>query len=804
MNTKIANRIFIEDPTKEIAAWAKENLCFPNPAFEKKQRMGFWTGRTPRELRLYEWNGNTLILPFGVCRRLMPMLKGTPVQCDFRQDSIISYGGESVPLYDYQREAVRRMIEAKYGILKSTTGSGKGLPLNAKIYTPDGYVRNGDLQIGDEVLNSYGGVSRVTGIYDRGKQACYKITFTDDTSVVCDKDHLWNVIDHQTTSKKWQTLNTETLFKLGVQRSGGCGCRWEIPIAEPVQFAPRKVKIDPWLLGVLLGDGTFTKQEVSVSNTEEDILERVQKAANCKVYHRKGRVSMILCDKGSLHYRLADYGLHGCHSWEKFIPKDYIYNSVDVRLKVLQGLIDTDGSIDGTTVSVTSTSKKLMEDCLEIVQSLGGTGHISPRTTKYTYNGEKMEGRESYRLHLKLYKFDPFTSEKHKKNAVQRTKYVDAYRRIKEIKITTPRETRCITVDSDDSLYLTDGFVVTHNTQMGIALIKAHRRRALWLCHTADLLNQSRNRALKYMDSGMIGTITEGKINVGVGVTFATVQTMANLELQQYRDYWDVVIVDECHRVASSADSFTRYEKVLNHLSARHKFGLTATPERSDGLIKATFSLLGDVAYEVPEAAVADKVMGVKVTALPTGIQIDDRCLNPDGTVNYTKLIEYLTTHNGRNYCIASEIMANEGHSCLILSDRLEQLKEIIHHLPDRMVEDCAYVDGKMQSKKAKALREQAIEDMRTGKKKYLFASYSLAKEGLDIPRLDRLFLASPCKYSAIITQSVGRVRRTFDGKKTPVVYDFVDSIGFCQGAYKKRRKCYREMGAEIDEEGLR
>lgn len=466
MNTRIANRIFIQDPTKEITAWAKDNLCFPNPAFEKKQRMGFWTGRTPRELRLYEWNGNTLILPFGVCRRLMPMLKGTSVQCDFRQDSIISYGGESVPLYDYQREAVRRMIESKYGILKSTTGSGK--------------------------------------------------------------------------------------------------------------------------------------------------------------------------------------------------------------------------------------------------------------------------------------------------------------------------------------------------TQMGIALIKAHRRRALWLCHTADLLNQSRDRALKYMDSGMIGTITEGKINVGVGVTFATVQTMANLELQQYRDYWDVVIVDECHRVASSADSFTRYEKVLNHLSARHKFGLTATPERSDGLIKATFALLGDVAYEVPEEAVADKVMGVKVVTVPTGIQIDDQCLNPDGTINYTKLIEYLTTHNGRNYCIASEIMANEGHSCLILSDRLEQLKEIIHLLPDRMVEDCAYVDGKMQSKKAKASREQAIEDMRTGKKKYLFASYSLAKEGLDIPRLDRLFLASPCKYSAIITQSVGRIRRTFDMKETPVVYDFVDSIGFCHGAYKKRRKCYREMGAEIDEESLR
>ena len=463
MNTKIANRIYIEDPSDEIKAWVKENLCFPNPDFVKKQRMGFWTGRTPKELRLYEWNGNTLVLPFGVCRELMPMLRGSTIFTDFRQDSIVSYGGESVPLYDYQRVAVRKMIEAKYGILKSTTGSGK--------------------------------------------------------------------------------------------------------------------------------------------------------------------------------------------------------------------------------------------------------------------------------------------------------------------------------------------------TQMGIALIKATRRRALWLCHTADLLNQSRDRALQYMDKDMIGTITEGKVNVGVGVTFATVQTMANLELQQYRDYWDVVIVDECHRVASSATTFTRYEKVLNHLAARHKYGLTATPERSDGLIKATFALIGDVAYEVPEEAVADKVMGFIVQPVCTGTEMDDRCLNSDGTINYTKLIEYLTTDIRRNMKIANRIYQNSEHSCLILSDRLQQLEDIMDMLPSTMLDDAVFINGKMTSKKAKAEREQAIEDMRAGRKKYLFASYSLAKEGLDVPCLDRLFLASPCKYSAIITQAVGRVRRTAEGKETPVVYDFVDfDIGFCEGAFKKRRTSYRKMGAKMEE----
>lgn len=125
MNTLIANRVYIEEPSDEILKWTKENLKFPNPEYEKKQRMGFWTGRTPKELRLYERNGNTLILPFGVCREIMPMLRGTSLTTDFRQDSIINYGSKSMGLYDYQKEAVLKMIEAKYGILKATTDPGR-------------------------------------------------------------------------------------------------------------------------------------------------------------------------------------------------------------------------------------------------------------------------------------------------------------------------------------------------------------------------------------------------------------------------------------------------------------------------------------------------------------------------------------------------------------------------------------------------------------------------------------------------------------------------------------------------------
>ena len=330
-------------------------------------------------------------------------------------------------------------------------------------------------------------------------------------------------------------------------------------------------------------------------------------------------------------------------------------------------------------------------------------------------------------------------------------------------------------------------------TQMGIALIKKYGRRALWLCHTLDLVKQSKERAERYMDSRLIGTITEGKVNIGDGVTFATIQTMCKLDLARYKDLWDVIIVDECHRVAGTPTAITQFSKVLNSLSARHKYGLSATVHRADGMITATYALLGNVVYTVPDEAIADKVMRVGIKPISTGVQIHTCCLNTDGTLNYAKLINYLCECFTRNAIIRDSIVNESDKSCLILSDRLEHLENLIQLLPPTMKPYAAMISGKMTTKKGKAEREQAIEDMRTGKKKYLFATYTLCKEGLDIPRLERLMMCTPQKDFAVITQSIGRIARTCEGKSDPVVYDFVDDIGYLVKSYKKRCSTYKK-----------
>ena len=330
-------------------------------------------------------------------------------------------------------------------------------------------------------------------------------------------------------------------------------------------------------------------------------------------------------------------------------------------------------------------------------------------------------------------------------------------------------------------------------TQMGIALIREYGKRALWLCHTLDLVNQSKERAERYMDKSLIGKITEGKVEIGKGVTFATIQTMCKLDLSQYKDMWDVIIVDECHRVAGTPTQMSMFAKVLNSLSARHKFGLSATVHRSDGMIQATFALLGDVVYTVPDEAVADKVMQVGIKPVGTGVKISRECLNTDGTLNYAKLINYLCEDTYRCTLIRNHIIRESDKSCLILSDRLEHLETLMSLLPSHLRDKAVMISGKMTSKKGKAEREQALEDMRTGKKKYLFATYSLAKEGLDIPCLERLYMATPQKDYAVITQSIGRIARTHEGKADPICYDFVDDIGYLVKSYKKRCTTYKK-----------
>ena len=328
-------------------------------------------------------------------------------------------------------------------------------------------------------------------------------------------------------------------------------------------------------------------------------------------------------------------------------------------------------------------------------------------------------------------------------------------------------------------------------TRMGIALICALGVKTLWLTHTNELLNQSYNAAAEFIDKKLLGKITAGKIQIADGITFATVQTLCKADLQALRYEWDMIVVDECHRCSGTVSKATMFSKVLNNLAARYKYGLSATLHRADGLIKCTYALVGGVAYTVPDSVV--NTMRVEIQKKETGVQISRQCLDTDGTLCYAKLINYLAEHPARNELITLNIqeLACKGHSIILLSDRVEHLNSIYNMLAIPFKEYAVILHGKVK----KADRELALDQMRNKEKHILLATYSLAKEGLDVPCLDRLLLATPVKDYAIVVQSVGRIARVCEGKGTPVVYDYVDDIGFLEGMWKKRCTSYRKDG---------
>lgn len=330
-------------------------------------------------------------------------------------------------------------------------------------------------------------------------------------------------------------------------------------------------------------------------------------------------------------------------------------------------------------------------------------------------------------------------------------------------------------------------------TQTGLAYVSAIGGRTLWLTHTQDLLNQSMKRALSVfgLAKSEYGTITAGKVNCGSAITFATVQTLSKIDLSQYRDYWDVVVVDECQHCAGSPTKVTQFYKVISRLSARYKLGLTATPKRADGLEQSMFALLGGIVHETTRTEVADTTCPVQIKMIDTGYVPDyDVILMGDGTIDYAALVSNLIEDQKRFDRVLDVINRLQGPT-MVLANRVDYIDRLSKQYTGRAV--CLSTLG--QSKAAKAQRKEVLRELNEGIIDAVFATYQLAKEGLDVPNLRHVVFATPEKDETTVVQSVGRVARKSPGKEFGQVIDFVDDFGMYRGWAKKRQGYYKKIG---------
>lgn len=355
---------------------------------------------------------------------------------------------------------------------------GKAQPLTSQVLTPTGWRAMGDLRVGDAVIDPDGGVGYVEGVYPQGDREVFRVTTSDGGSTLADGEHLWTVTHKGRRSRggSSETITTNEIRTRGVTWSGPKSAYptdvWFLPVASPVHYeTAAALPVDPYLLGVLIGDGCFRGGAVRVSTPDPEIVESVRTCVASMGLDVK-RVGSTLYDYGitgnggpnALTDALRDLGLWDKLSVEKTIPAAYLTASADARLALLRGLMDTDGDQPekrGTAPIFNTSSPALRDQVIDLVRGLGGTARVGQtKLPKYPHKAEVRTGAPAWRVKVAL-PVCPFTLPK-KRDRWQAPRALS--RTIASIEPAGTAPCQCIRVSTKRNLYVTDDYIVTHNT----------------------------------------------------------------------------------------------------------------------------------------------------------------------------------------------------------------------------------------------------------------------------------------------------------------------------------------------------
>lgn len=381
----------------------------------------------------------------------------------------------------WQREFLDEAHNNRILFVDSVAGVGKAQPLHSKILTKEGWVEMGSIRVGD-VVRSQSGWTKVVGVFPQGRKEIVRFTFKDGGVVESCVDHLWTVRhnvskDKPKLSKKVEEVMT-TLEVINLLDMGGYG-NVSLPQLEEVDFESKTLPLDPYVLGVLLGDGSISSDTVVLTNQDEEVVKEFSKRLPKGSVLTPRKAEHTYSVKGTGKGRewsnpvkdcLVEMGLMGKRSPEKFIPKEYLMGSVEQRYELIQGLLDTDGTVNSTAGSVNfcTTSKAMAESVREIILSLGGKSSIVTSRKYYTYKGEKLEGSLSYIVQINVKDKSKLFKLSRKRELVSKTQVWQLSRNIAGYEFLGEEYCQCIMVEDPTSLYVTDDYLLTHNTSAAL------------------------------------------------------------------------------------------------------------------------------------------------------------------------------------------------------------------------------------------------------------------------------------------------------------------------------------------------
>lgn len=486
------------------------------------------------------------------------------------------------PLYDALHDMLdpdsipRLMAAGTIEVAPLAYMRGRAQPLFTNVLTPDGWRPIGDLRVGDLVVGSNGEPTPVLGVYPQGEKDIYRVSAQDGSWTLCCGEHLWTVrtASDERSDEPWRVLETKDMIgNLGAAHAR----RYELPmLTAPVAFPEREVPMDPYALGLLLGDGCPTgSTTASFSTGDPEPAEALEAALpGVSVRHRSGpdyvlnRVNTpgdVVTLENPVIRSLRELDLVGTRSHSTFVPDSYLFNSADVRLAVLQGLLDADGGpvaqADRTgRIQYGTASIMLRDDVISLVQSLGGVACTRRGTAEGRAPG-LAKGREVHHRHdshivdIRLPEgIEPFRlarkAEKYRAagGGGRPMRFVDS------IEPAGREEAVCIQVAAEDSLYVTQDYLLTHNTLNDAFII----------------LDEAQNTSAEQMKMFLTRLGFDSKIVVTGDVTQVDLPNGTKSGLRQVQDILEGI--DDVHFSRLTSQDVVRHKLVGRIVDAYEKY----------------------------------------------------------------------------------------------------------------------------------------------------------------------------------------------------------------------------------------
>lgn len=547
----------------------------------------------------------------------------------------------------------------------------------------------------------------------------------------------------------------------------------------PVRFEEKPVKLDPYFLGLWLGDGTSNQSQITTADKEiVDYLKKYCVVNKLRLYQGK-RSSTT---RNDYHYTI--YGsvrgktdtntvLNQLKYYNliknKHIPDEYKYNSRDVQLKVLAGLIDSDGYYEKNCYEIVQKREQLANDIVYISRSLGFASFVKKVKKTCTNSGKNGDERKTgtyYRVDIYGNNLADIPVLLDRKRGVQRKQIKNPL--VTGIKVVPidEKDYYGFTIDGNHRFLLGD-FTVTHNTATAINISARIGMKTLVLTHRIVLIKQWKDSLKKFCPESKVQVLTtKSKMKEGCDFYIMNPTNVPKKSREFYKDI-GTVIVDECHLIMSEVMS-----KSLTMLVPRYLIGLSATPYREDGL-----NVLLDL-YFGKRKIVRELHREHHVYKLNTGFTPDVE-LAKNGRVNWGSILDSQANDVHRNKMIVRLVKYFPDRVFLILCKRVAQGHYIVDTLKKEGV-DVTSLIGKQQEYEQKS--------------RVLVGTTGKCSTGFDHPRLNTLILASDIQ--AYFIQVLGRIFRTEDG--IPMVFDLVDKNPILERHYKVRQAVYLKHGGKV------